>query len=73
MDNNNVVETRWTPFRRSSFCEAGSCVEVSFSSGGDARLRDSKDPHGHSLSFTEKEWSAFLSGVRNGEFDGSAS
>jgi hypothetical protein len=32
-------------------------------------LRDSKDPDGAMLLFTEAEWSAFLRGAQNGSFD----
>jgi hypothetical protein len=32
-------------------------------------VRDSKDPAGPVLTFTAPEWSAFLAGVRDGEFD----
>jgi hypothetical protein len=45
-----------------------NCVEVA-----DGRntilVRDSKNPGGPVLRFTPDEWSAFLGGVRNGEFD----
>jgi hypothetical protein len=32
-------------------------------------LRDSKDPDGGTLVFDEHEWSAFIAGVKDGEFD----
>jgi hypothetical protein len=32
-------------------------------------LRDSKDPSGPKLAFTTSEWEAFVSGVKDGEFD----
>lgn len=54
-------------FHRSSFCGAGNCVEVFVSTAG-ALVRDSKKP-GDSLWFTPGEWTAFLAGVRNSEFD----
>jgi Domain of unknown function (DUF397) len=47
----------------------GNCVEAARLSGGYVGVRDSKDPHGGMLRFTPAEWSAFLSGVRDGEFD----
>ena len=46
-----------------------NCVEAARLSGGHIGVRDSKDPHGAVLRFTPAEWSAFLGGVRNGEFD----
>jgi hypothetical protein len=47
----------------------GNCVEVAPIPGGGRAVRDSKDPAGGLLMFTEAEWSAFLAGVRDGEFD----
>jgi hypothetical protein len=32
-------------------------------------MRDSKDPSGPVLTYTRIEWSAFLDGVKKGEFD----
>jgi Domain of unknown function (DUF397) len=32
-------------------------------------LRDSKNPDGGTLVFDEHEWSAFIAGVKDGEFD----
>jgi len=46
----------------------GSCVEVAPIAGGMA-VRDSKDPGGPILNYTDMEWFAFLHGVKNGEFD----
>lgn len=45
----------------------GECVEVAHVAGMVA-VRDSKDPDGNALLFTQSEWSAFLRGVANGEF-----
>jgi len=47
----------------------GNCVEVAGLSGDLIRVRDSKKPGGAMLGFTPAEWDAFVSGVRNGEFD----
>lgn len=57
-------------FRKSSYSEPQeNCVEVA--AGADAvAVRDSKDLDGPVLSFTRDEWSAFLAGVKAGEFDG---
>jgi len=55
-------------WHKSSWSESGSCVEVHI--GRDCvRVRDTKDQNGPSLTFTHREWSAFLAGVRDGEFD----
>lgn len=55
-------------FRRSSFCGESGCVEVG---SWDARMlvRDSKLDDSPVLSFTREEWTAFVAGVKNGEFD----
>ncbi len=46
----------------------GACVEVADLDGGGRAVRDSKDPTGPVLKFTEAEWSSFIAGVRAGEF-----
>lgn len=46
----------------------GNCVEVALS-GGLVLVRHSGQPSGPVLSFSPSEWSAFLSGASNGEFD----
>jgi hypothetical protein len=56
-------------WRKSSHSGANGCVEVARRSDGIA-VRDSKDPDGPVLVFTDHEWRAFLAGVRDGEFDG---
>lgn len=49
----------------------GNCVEVAGLTTETTRMRDSKNPRGEMLTFTDPtEWDAFLAGVRNGEFDG---
>lgn len=45
----------------------GDCVEVAFVDGS-VVVRNSRDPVGAVLSFTSREWAAFLEGVNNGEF-----
>jgi hypothetical protein len=46
----------------------GNCVEVADLPDGEVGVRNSRDPDGLVLQFTPDEWSAFLGGVRNGEF-----
>jgi hypothetical protein len=58
---------RWV---KSSMSSATSqCVEAAALGGGRIAVRDSKDPDGPVLVFTPEEWSAFLAGVKGGEFD----
>lgn len=56
-------------YRKSSFCSHTGCVEVAPLPGDRIALRDSKNPALPAHVFTAAEWDAFLSGVRNGEFD----
>lgn len=58
------------PFVKSSFSgQNGNCVEVAPLSDGGRAVRDSKNPDGGNHSFTRAEWSAFVAGVKSGEFD----
>jgi hypothetical protein len=56
-------------FVKSSHCvyPPGGCVEVAAKDGIIA-VRDAKNPE-QILRFNKAEWSAFVDGVKNGEFD----
>ena len=54
-------------WQKSSYCGTNACVEVAMTSDA-VFVRDSKNPQVTPLSFTVDEWSAFLQGVRAGEF-----
>lgn len=57
-------------FKTSSFCNFGDCVEVGRAPDGSVVVRDSKDAERRqSLTFTTDEWTAFVRGVKAGEFD----
>jgi len=56
-------------WRKSTFSEPTNCVEVALLPDGGALTRDSKDPSGPVHGFTAGEWTAFLAGVKAGEFD----
>ncbi|WP_425570721.1 DUF397 domain-containing protein [Rugosimonospora acidiphila] len=45
-----------------------NCVEVAFVDEAIA-VRDSKNPTGPALIFTQDEWDAFVGGAKDGEFD----
>lgn len=47
----------------------GECVEVARLRNGHIAVRHSKTPEGPTLIYTPAEISAFLSGVKDGEFD----
>jgi|Tabmets5t2r1_1033131.scaffolds.fasta_scaffold76913_1 hypothetical protein len=61
----DVPQPDW---RRSSFCSQNSCVEIALMDGWVA-LRDSKVRQGPVLRFSKAEWTDFLAGACNGEFD----
>jgi hypothetical protein len=48
---------------------SGNCVEVAALAGGEVAVRNSRHPSGPALVYTRAEVAAFLTGVRNGEFD----
>jgi Domain of unknown function (DUF397) len=57
-------------WRKATASATGACVEVAvLTEGSGVAVRDSKDPNGPVLHYTEAEWRAFLHGARNGEFD----
>lgn len=64
-----MADVRHTVFRRSSYCAAGTCVEVALDSGEEVMVRDGKQAAGATLRFTVDEWEAFIAGVKAGEFD----
>jgi uncharacterized protein DUF397 len=56
-------------WRKASASNANGCVEVAPLPEGGVAVRDSKDPAGAILSFTRREWTAFLDGLDKGEFE----
>jgi Domain of unknown function (DUF397) len=54
---------------RSRACSSDGCVEVAHLAGGNVAVRDSKDVGKPAHVFDREEWSAFIAGVKNGEFD----
>jgi Domain of unknown function (DUF397) len=63
-----MVDLRTAAWHKSSRSGNNGCVEVAFVEDQVA-VRDSKQHGGPVLVFTAHEWEAFLSGVRDGEFD----
>jgi hypothetical protein len=66
VDTRDLSRARWKKSSRSS--GNGQCVEMADVDGAVA-VRDSKDPTGPVLIFTSGEWTAFLAGAKDGEFD----
>jgi hypothetical protein len=58
---------RWRKSRSSN--PTGCCVEVARLPGGAIAVRNSRDPSGPALIYTQAEVAAFLAGAKNGEFD----
>ena len=58
---------RWRKSRASN--PSGCCVEVAALPDGAIAVRNSRDPAGPALVYTRAEVGAFLTGVKNGEFD----
>ncbi len=54
----------WLKSRR---CGSGACIEVAKVDTSYV-IRDSKDPEGPILAFTQSEWDAFVAGVMAGDF-----
>jgi Domain of unknown function (DUF397) len=56
-------------WRKSSYSSGqGNCVEVCLSEPGAVAVRDSKDQAGPELAVSGQAWSAFVLGVKQGEF-----
>lgn len=62
----NLSAATWI---RSLACSSDGCVEVAHLTDGSVALRDSKDVRKAAHVFDRDEWSAFITGVKNGEFD----
>jgi Domain of unknown function (DUF397) len=62
----DLSAARWV---RSRACSSDGCVEVARLADGNVALRDSKDAGKAAHVFDREEWTAFLTGVKNGEFD----
>ncbi|MEV0270979.1 DUF397 domain-containing protein [Hamadaea sp. NPDC050747] len=62
-----MVERHAAVWRRSTKCEATSCVEVS-DLGKQVGLRNSDHPE-TAIQFPVERWREFVAGVRAGEFD----
>ncbi len=55
-------------WRKSSHSGGSNCVEVAID-GPTVLVRDSKDPDGAVLRFAGDQWRAFVTSVKDGEFE----
>nr|WP_221475089.1 DUF397 domain-containing protein [Sphaerisporangium rubeum] len=62
-----MTQAAWRKSSRSGD-SGGNCVEVASNLLGIVGVRDSKNTTGPALIFSSGEWSAFLRGVKGGEF-----
>ncbi len=60
-------QARWRKSTASN--PSGNCVEVAALPDGQIAVRNSRYPDGPALVYTQAEIAAFLTGVRNGEFN----
>ncbi|MEU8611110.1 DUF397 domain-containing protein [Actinoplanes sp. NPDC048791] len=61
----NADSPKW---RKSSFCGSNACVEVA-EIDGKVAVRDSKDTRSAVLTFTRDSWDAFVTGIKDGDFE----
>ncbi|MFF7586588.1 DUF397 domain-containing protein [Kitasatospora purpeofusca] len=68
MDRPNLSTATWRKPSYSGGTNNSEYVEASLNTPGVVPVRDSKDPNGPWLAFEAGEWSAFVFGLKSGEF-----
>lgn len=67
MSASQLQGVTWQKSSRSN--PSGNCVECAVLPGGGVAVRNSRDPEGPALIYTQAEIDAFILGVRDGDFD----
>ncbi|MFI9382572.1 DUF397 domain-containing protein [Kutzneria sp. NPDC052558] len=67
MSATDLTGVAWRKSKRSG--AVGNCVEVARLANGDIAVRNSRFPNGPALVYTQAEITAFLGGIKDGEFD----
>jgi hypothetical protein len=68
MPASDLPAVTWRKSRRSG-PQGGNCVEFAYLPDGQVAIRNSRDAAGPALVFTPGEWTAFVGGARDGDFD----
>lgn len=64
------AQLRQVTWQKSRYSNSqGSCVEMGLLPGGDIAVRNSRDPDGPALIYTQAEIQALLRGAKEGDFD----
>jgi hypothetical protein len=69
-EGGNCVEV-CAVWRKSTYSsgDGGNCIEMADGIPNLIPVRDSKDPHGPTLTFDADAWAAFVAGIKAGEFN----
>lgn len=63
----DTAAARW---ERTTYTDGSpAALEVGYAENGMVALRKADEPEGDLLIYTPEEWTAFVEGVRDGEFD----
>ena len=67
MPASDLQDVTWRKSSRSN--SQGTCVELASLADGTFAVRNSRDPGGPALIYTQAEIDAFIGGVQDGDFD----